>query len=154
MKSNLDLTSAELKRLTSLAPTKAVHDAAHQYIRLKRRQEHPAGRFDNAGRFYPKCQYACCNVRPPSRAFPNSLMKHARSLEHVAHAHGIPDRVLDIRRYANLAVEHPELFASHSAVIATIAADAAATALSEIRKADKQAKGRLQCTKNALTELA
>jgi hypothetical protein len=95
---SMNLTRAEMKRLVNLASTKQVHDAAHQYIRLKRRQEHPVGRFDNANRFWLKCEHACGNVRRPSRMFPSSLMTHASSLEHVAHAHGVPERVSDIRR--------------------------------------------------------
>jgi len=62
--------------------------AAECYIRRRDRLEHPTGTFDKAGRFWPaedgeRCD--CCGyIRTPSRAYPYSLMKHCRSINHVA----------------------------------------------------------------------
>lgn len=56
------------------------------YERRQARIEHPSGRTDNGGRWYPSddehCD--CCNmVRQPSRAYPWSLMVHCRTKKHI-----------------------------------------------------------------------
>lgn len=49
----------------------------------------PVGSFDNAKRFYPATKCACCSgIRSPSRAWPFSLLHHARTLEHRAQEEG------------------------------------------------------------------
>lgn len=51
------------------------------------RSEHPDGKFDSAGRWYPSDEerQSCCDfVRSPSRAYPYSLMVHCRSKKHIA----------------------------------------------------------------------
>lgn len=71
--------------------------------RRQDRNEHPRGEFDNAGRWYPsaeeRCE-CCSEIREPSRAWPNSLNKHCRSVEHVASLHGVEASQLrgEIRR--------------------------------------------------------
>ena len=58
------------------------------YSARKARREHPCGKFDNAGRWYPSDseEQDCCKaIRQPSRAFPYSLMLHCRSKKHIAH---------------------------------------------------------------------
>lgn len=56
------------------------------YSRRQSRLEHPDGRTDNAGRWYPsddeKCD-CCDHVRSPSRAYPWSYMLHCRTRKHV-----------------------------------------------------------------------
>ena len=71
--------------------------AARVYISRRDSVSHPAGKFDNAGRWYPAdaehCE--CCNaVRSPSRAFPYSYIKHCRTIEHVAHLYGVDAKAL------------------------------------------------------------
>jgi len=73
--------------------------AARVYISRRDSVSHPAGKFDNAGRWYPadaeRCE--CCNaVRSPSRAFPYSYMTHCRTIAHVANLYGVD--VKDLRR--------------------------------------------------------
>ena len=61
--------------------------AAREYLARQARESHPKGEFDNAQRFYPSQQehQDCCDdIRPPSRTYPFSLIKHCRSIEHVA----------------------------------------------------------------------
>lgn len=56
------------------------------------RTEHPRGKFDRAGRWYPDEteERDCCRmVRSPSRAHPYSYMTHCRSLTHVAALYGV-----------------------------------------------------------------
>ena len=61
--------------------------ALERYEARRQGLERPAGTSDRARRWYPAPEErrACCDrVRPPSRAWPWSLWKHCRSLEHVA----------------------------------------------------------------------
>ena len=66
--------------------------AAREYLARQKRESHPEGSFDNAQRFYPSQQERqdCCDyIRPPSRTYPFSLIKHCRSAEHVANLYGV-----------------------------------------------------------------
>ena len=68
----------------------------HEYHQRQTRQEHPAGAFDKAGRFYlaPEELTACCReIRPPSRAYPFSQMVHGRTLKHLANLRGVDPSV-------------------------------------------------------------
>ena len=53
------------------------------YQQLKNREIHPAGEFDNAGRFFAKHADLFDSVREPSRAYPYSQMTSARALKNV-----------------------------------------------------------------------
>lgn len=72
--------------------TNTLEQAAREFIARRDRTAHPAGKFDNAGRWYPSehehCE--CCNaVRSPSRSYPYSYMTHCRTMAHVAHLFGV-----------------------------------------------------------------
>jgi len=61
--------------------------AVQVYRARQSRSAHPAGHFDKAGRWYPDSLETCpccASIRTPSRAWPNSLNKHCRSIEHIA----------------------------------------------------------------------
>ena len=65
--------------------------AAETFLARQARSQHPAGNFDNAGRWSATGseRQACCNaVRSPSRAFPYSEMTHCRTAKHIAHLTG------------------------------------------------------------------
>ena len=71
--------------------------AISEYFRRRNRTSHPEGEWDNGGRWYPseteKCE--CCNsIRWPSRRWPYSLNKHARSIGHVAQLYKVDPRYL------------------------------------------------------------
>lgn len=71
--------------------------------RRQRRLENPDGTFDNAGRWFPSPEEhcPCCNaIRTPSRHWPYSLVKHCRSVQHVANLCGMSasDLRKEIRR--------------------------------------------------------
>jgi hypothetical protein len=77
-----------------------------EYLARQNRERHPDGSFDKGGRWYPseREQRECCAfIRSPSRAWPYSLMKHCRSVEHVAALFDIDPRIL--RRAVRLAKE-------------------------------------------------
>ena len=66
---------------------KEIEKAAQEFINRRDRITHPDGNFDKARRFelseIETC--ACCEgIRTPSRAFPFSMMTHARSARHIA----------------------------------------------------------------------
>jgi hypothetical protein len=66
--------------------------AAQTYVDRRTRRRHPAGRFDTAGRWYPngaEQTSECAAIRPPSRAYPYSLMLHCRTAAHVAALYGV-----------------------------------------------------------------
>lgn len=71
--------------------------AAVTYIKRRNRTDHPEGKTDKGGRWFPsdyEKQPCCDNVRSPSRSFPWSLMTHCRSTEHIANLYGIPKETL------------------------------------------------------------
>lgn len=66
--------------------------AVEEYIARQERRQHPAGKFDKAGRWYPsetEVQDCCRAIRSPSRAYPYSYMTHCRTAEHVAHLYEV-----------------------------------------------------------------
>lgn len=82
----------------------AAHAAAAAYIARQQRREHPAGKFDNAGRWQPSAaeRCDCCDrVRTPSRAYKYSLMVHCRTMAHIANLYGVS--VQDVRKAVRLA---------------------------------------------------
>ena len=81
-------------------------EALSVYQSRQSRAAHPDGRFDRSGRWYPAesetC--ACCTaIRTPSRAWPNSLNKHCRSVEHVAALCGVDAK--ELRKAARAAAK-------------------------------------------------
>ena len=71
-----------------------IQEAITEYLKLKNREIHPEGTFDKGGRFYlaESEKYDCCRgIRSPSRAYPYSEMKHARTLKHVANKFGVDE---------------------------------------------------------------
>lgn len=81
------LPRAEQRNLTRIV------DVALTWRRRVDRDEHPEGRFDNAGRFYlsEACGKHCDVVRAPSRAIPYPKMQHGRTLTHVASRAGLTE---------------------------------------------------------------
>lgn len=83
--------------------TTTLEQAARTFIARRDRTAHPAGKFDNAGRWYPSeaetCN-CCSSVRSPSRAHPFSYMVHCRTLKHVANLYGVNESELrkEVRR--------------------------------------------------------
>jgi hypothetical protein len=68
--------------------TPAEYEAAARYIRRKNREEWPAGKSDQAKRFFLAENLSCCVVRTPSRAHPFSELRHGCSMVHVANLEG------------------------------------------------------------------
>ena len=83
--------------------TTTLEQAARTFIARRDRTAHPAGKFDNASRWYPSeketCD-CCSSVRSPSRAHPFSYMVHCRTIKHVASLYGVNESELrkEIRR--------------------------------------------------------
>jgi hypothetical protein len=74
-----------------------LESAIECYEARKARYQHPDGKFDKAGRWYPSAseeQSCCSGVRGPSRAYPYSYMTHCRSVEHIANLYGVDAREL------------------------------------------------------------
>ena len=85
----------------------AAFRAQARWLRRKERTEHPDGRFDKAGRWYPSADEDCddytSHTRTPSRAWPNTYNSAARSLEHCEALDGAShDDVLLMRRIGAL----------------------------------------------------
>jgi hypothetical protein len=75
----------------------AAAEAGLEFVCRELRLHHPDGRFDEGGRFYPSEKEArdcCATIRAPSRAFPLSLMKHCRTIKHVAKLYGVTERAV------------------------------------------------------------
>jgi hypothetical protein len=76
------------------APSSQASAVLADYNALRERRRNPAGRFDQAGRWYPAQRHSCCDrIRGPSRAYPYSYLVHCRTLEHVLHDHGADEEV-------------------------------------------------------------
>jgi hypothetical protein len=73
----------------------AATEAGLEFVCRELRFHHPDGTFDEGGRFYPSEKEArdcCATIRAPSRAFPFSLMKHCRTIKHVANLYDVTER--------------------------------------------------------------
>lgn len=78
--------------------------AAIEYMRRKDRKTHPPGTFDSAGRFYAdERTFATRTCRTPSRSWPFSEMKAARTVAHVAEVFDVEDLATEIRQLVNFA---------------------------------------------------
>jgi len=67
--------------------TTLTSDIQTVYIARRDRLTNPAGKFDNAGRWYPTAAEDCgvsATLRSPSRAYPYSYMVGCRTRKHVA----------------------------------------------------------------------
>lgn len=78
-----------------------VIDGAIDYLKRQARTNHPDGKADSAGRFYPsnveRCD--CCErIRQPSRSWPHSLRTHCRTAAHVANKYNVD--VKEMRKMA------------------------------------------------------
>lgn len=125
----------DLSKLVKLAPDDALLLASNEYRKLKSRDDHPGGSFDNAGRFTLSPRLACCQgIRTPSRNFPYSQMAHGRSALHIAHVHGLASRQNDIVQFSLLLDKYPMLATGIIVSKAAIAAAAAQAALKEIAR--------------------
>ena len=72
----------------------AAAEAGLEFVCRELRLHHPDGKFDEGGRFYPsekEVRDCCANIRAPSRAFPFSLMKHCRTIKHVAKLYDVTE---------------------------------------------------------------
>ncbi len=82
-----------------------MQSAVQMYLGRQARMQHPVGRFDGGGRWYPdrerEAQPCCSHIRTPSRAWPFSLIKHCRSVQHVASLCGV--NATELRRAVRLA---------------------------------------------------
>jgi hypothetical protein len=74
--------------LLTFADNDAVN-AAITYIRRRDRDEHPAGSFDSAKRWYPDPSenLNTAYYRSPSRSWPFSYMHACRTAQHCSHLH-------------------------------------------------------------------
>lgn len=108
------------------------------FLNRQSRTEHPLGTFDNAKRWYPSEaeSYGCCNLRNPTRNWPNSLNTHCRTLEHVATLHNIDKKSLKIavRAINDSGIEHT------AAAIASLLNANAALAAIETNASERSAK--------------
>ncbi len=85
--------------MIQMAEKTSLELAIECYARRQNRAEHPDGKFDKGGRWYPseaEVQVCCSRIRTPSRTWPYSLMRHCRSVEHVAKLYGVS--VTELRR--------------------------------------------------------
>jgi hypothetical protein len=72
-------------------------DAGLEFVCRELRLHHPDGTFDEGGRFYPSEKEArdcCATIRAPSREFPFSLMKHCRTIKHVAKLYEVSEKAV------------------------------------------------------------
>jgi hypothetical protein len=85
---------------TEIVTPQLLESAYDLWLSRQNRDSHPAGTFDNAGRWYPckEERLDCCEgIRKPSRDYPFSLIQHCRSIVHVAALHGVTPKALRSR---------------------------------------------------------
>ena len=84
-----DITKAVKRVAKKSGYAKVDIDAGFKFYKLKNRLIDPPGRFDEAGRFYAdERTQSVMLVRSPSRSYPYSEMKAARTAEHCAELFG------------------------------------------------------------------
>lgn len=77
--------------------TSPLDQAVVAFVARADRTAHPDGRFDRARRWEPsgdERQDCCALIRRPSAAYPYSLMKHCRSVEHIARLFDVEARLI------------------------------------------------------------
>lgn len=82
--------------------------AVDEYLARQRRDRHPVGWFDSAGRWYPsesEIRECCERIRAPSRNWPYPLMLHCRTAKHVAALFAVDVRNLRLMRSARIKFE-------------------------------------------------
>lgn len=92
--------STQSQQDTSSTATEQIELAYQEWRSHQGRITHPIGSFDSQSRWYPAAEErrSCCGaIRSPSAAYPYSLLTHCRSIEHVAHVHGVVARDLRSR---------------------------------------------------------
>lgn len=79
-----------------------INRAAQRYLRRRDRVEHPEGRTDNAGRWYPaeSENFDASHYRSPSRSWPWSYMIACRTIAHCAMLERIPELLGEVRKEA------------------------------------------------------
>lgn len=81
--------------------TSRIDDAVTAFLARQDRTQHPDGKPDKGGRWYPsdaEYQLCCDKIRRPSRSYPWSYMVHCRTAEHVANLFEVD--VKDVRKAA------------------------------------------------------
>ena len=66
--------------------------AAAEYISRRRGQKEPKGSYDKRGRWYmalDEKRDCCDHIRYPSAAWPYSLLRHCRTMLHIAHLYDV-----------------------------------------------------------------
>jgi hypothetical protein len=69
-----------------------VDDAAREYLERRTAWPHSKGQVKSCGKWYPNADEKCCvcnSIRPPSCAYPNSLLKHATTMFHICDKYGV-----------------------------------------------------------------
>jgi len=99
---NIVATIATVPLRALLNQTRAIRRAAERFLRRRDRTEHPEGKCDRAGRWYPADSenFDHRGRRIPSRAWPWSYMQACRTLAHCAHLEGVPGLVSEVRKAA------------------------------------------------------
>lgn len=79
-----------------------INRAAQRYLRRRDWDEHPEGRTDNAGRWYPaeSEKFDASRHRVPSRSWPWSYKVACRTTAHCAMLEGIPELLSEVRKEA------------------------------------------------------
>lgn len=99
---NQDLNQIVTEMASALLYTKDEIEAGLMFSSRKARRSNPPGKFDSAGRFYASEKTESVkSCRTPSRAFPHSEMKTARTANHCAEVcnNALP---INVKRIAKL----------------------------------------------------
>lgn len=73
-------------------PLRRLEEARQTYIERRRKSSHPLGIWISRGWFPDFIEHReCCDlVRRPTMSYPKSLMRHCRTLKHIANLYGVP----------------------------------------------------------------
>lgn len=122
---------ADMGLLLPLQVSDDLHFAARQYAEARRCDTWIAD--DERLCLIFICRFACCaRIKPTREGTSYAELRHGRSLRHICHMAGVPDRASDVRTLVAMMVKYPQLRLSANAARAAIAANAARLALEEI----------------------
>lgn len=119
------LTKTELDRLLQMDINKSLHTVAVKYVQLRARR----GGQNEDDMWRSLTRLPCCFARLPSTV--HVAERHGASAIHLAHLHGINERVGEVRRLARTIKKYP-ILENWDVMLAAKAGHAALVALAEI----------------------
>jgi hypothetical protein len=144
-----EIKKSEINKLKLIVVKPIIIELAKEFVALKNRDMHPAGKFDKAKRFFLESKYSCCNVRTPSRAYPFTEMIHGRTLLHVVTSHKSNSDIDLVKKMAFLSQKYENLCTLDNCICAINSFEIAEARAKKLKK-----KSKSKCIKKNLVKIS